>query len=380
MNLKNLFVPNWYKCRRNLYLVLIALLVFGTWMVQPARADLTNVKDTLSDSRPSTLSNHTIQFTLSAANIIQTSDTIVVTFPVGFSIGSVDYTDIDLSGSSSGEKTLASAPTASDWGAVFSGQVLTFTAPTGAGPFSAASETLTIEIGTHATADATGDQQITNPSTPGSYTFDIAANGDSPETGALVVAVIAGVTVSATIAEALTFTIAGISNTACTLGNGSATAVTTTATAVPFGSMNANTFKKGCQLLTVNTNAGDGYTMTSQENDQMTNAGSQTIPDTTCDSGTCTESTGGAWTTASANHGLGHTCFGLNCVAGYSSGANYRQFASIADTETAQTIMSSSTPVTNATSTVVYQLSVSGSQSSGDYTNTVVYITTAQFD
>lgn len=379
MNLKKLFMPNWYKCRRNLYLFLIVLLVFGTWMVQPARADLTNVKDTLSDSRPSTASNHTISFTLSAANIIQTSDTIVVTFPVGFTIGSVDYTDIDLSGSSSGEKTLAAAATASDWGAVFSGQVLTITAPSGAGPFTSASETLTIEIGTNATYGATGDQQITNPATPGSYTIDIAANGDSPETGALVVAIISGVTVTATIAESLTFTIAGIANTACTLGN-AVTAVTTTATAVPFGDMNANTFKKGCQLLTVNTNAGDGYTMTSQENDQMTNAGGQTIPDTTCDNGSCTETTGDAWVTASANHGLGHTCFGLNCVGAYSAGTNYRQFASIADTETAQTMMSSSSPVTNATSTVVYQLSVSGSQPSGNYTNTVVYITTAQFD
>lgn len=371
-------MPNWYKCRRNLYLVLVLVLLFTTWMVQPARADLTNVKDTLSDSRPSLGANHTIQFTLSGANNISTSDTIVVTFPAGFTIGSVDYTDIDLSGSSASEQTLAASATASDWGAVFSGQVLTLTAPSGAGPFIAGGETVTIEIGTNATAGATGDQQIQNP-TAASYTISIAANGDSAETGALVVAIISGVTVSATIAESLTFSITGVSNTACTLGN-AVTAVTTTATAVPFASMNANTFKKGCQILTVNTNAGDGYTMTSQETDQLTNAGSQTIPDTTCDTGTCTESTAAAWATATANHGLGHTCFGLDCVGAYSSGTNYRQFASIADTETAQTIMSSSTPVTNSTSTVVYQLSVSGSQSSGDYSNTVVYITTAQFD
>lgn len=378
MNAKKLFMPNWYKCRRNLYLVLIGLLVFGAWMVQPARADLTNVKDTLSDSRPSTGSNHTIQFTLSGANNIQANDNIVVTFPSGFTIGSVDYTDIDLDGSGSPEATLAAAPSATDWGAVFSGQVLTLTAPSGAGPWIGGGETVTIEIGTNATTGSTGDQQITNPSA-GSYTIDISANGDSPETGALVVAIIAGVTVSATIAESLTFTIAGVANTACTQGN-SVTAVTTTATTVPFGAMTANTFKKGCQLLTVNTNAGDGYITTSQETDQLTNAGSQTIPDTTCDTGTCTESTAAAWVTPSANHGFGHTCYGLPCVLAYSSGTNYRQFASIADSETAQTLMSSSTPVTNSTSTVVYQLSVSGSQASGDYTNTVVYITTAQFD
>lgn len=379
MNVKKLFMPNWYKCRRNLYLVLVGLLIFGTWMVRPVRADLTNVKDTLSDSRPSIGSNHTIQFALSGGNPIKENDTIIVTFPSGFTIGSVDYTDIDLAGSGAGEQTLAATPSASSWGAVFSGQVLTLTAPSNAATWIGGGETVTIEIGTNATAGTTGDQQITNPSSAGSYTIDISANGDSPETGALVVAIIAGVTVSATVAESLTFTIAGVANTNCTQGN-SVTAVTTTATTVPFGAMTANTFKKGCQLLTVNTNAGDGYITTSQETDQLTNAGSQTIPDTTCDTGSCTESTAAAWVTPSANHGFGHTCHGLPCVGAYSSGTNYRQFASIADSETAQTLMSSSTPVTNSTSTVVYQLSVSGSQASGDYTNTVVYITTAQFD
>lgn len=380
MNLKKLFMPNWYKCRRNLYLFLIVLLVFGTWMVQPARADLTNVKDTLSDSRPSTVSNHTISFDLSDNNDIEVNDTIVITFPVGFDLTSIDYEDIDLFGSDgSGDQTLAAAAAAGVWGVQVSGQVITFSSPSSGGTLPQGGATITIEIGTNATFGSTGSGQITNPATPGSYTIDIAANGADPDTGALVVAIISGVTVTATIAESLTFTIAGIANTACTLGN-AVTAVTTTATAVPFGDMNANTFKKGCQLLTVNTNAGDGYTMTSQENDQMTNAGLQTIPDTTCDNGLCTETTGAVWATASANHGLGHTCFGVNCVGAYSAGSNYRQFASIADTETAQTMMSSSSPVTNATSTVVYQLSVSGSQPSGNYTNTVVYITTAQFD
>ncbi len=374
------FMPEKYMIRKSLYFLIVLLLVFSTWMVRPARASLTDVKDTLSDSRPSPVaSNHTIQFTLSGANNIQVNDTIVITFPSGFNIGSVDYTDIDLSASSAGEQTLAASQGASDWGAAFAGQVLTFTAPSSGGPFIGGSETVTIEIGTNATAGATGDAQITNHATPASYSISIAANGDAAETGATVIAIISGVTVSASITESLTFTIAGVNSPSCTQGN-AVTAVTTTATTVPFDAMTSNTFKKGCQLLTVNTNANDGYSLTSQENDQLTSAGSATIPDTTCDTGSCTESTGAAWSTASANHGLGHSCFGVNCVVAYSSGTNYRQFASIADTETAQVMMSSSSPVTNATSTVVYQLSVSGSQASGNYSNTVVYIATAQFD
>jgi hypothetical protein len=316
---------------------------------------------------------------LAAANNIVENDTIAITFPAGFNMGSVDYTDVDLSASSAGEQTIAgAAPNTTQWGAAVSGQVLTFTSPSNASTYIGGGETVTIEIGTNATAGVTGDQQITNP-TAASYTISIAANGASPDTGALVVAIISGVTVSATIAESLTFAIAAVNDTLCTLG-GTATAVTTTAATVPFGTMNANSFKKGCQTLTLNTNAGNGYSLTSQETDQLTNAGSQIISDTTCDTGTCTESTSAAWATATANHGLGHTCSGLDCAATYSSASNFRQFASIADTETAVQMMSSSSPVTNSTSTVVYKLSVSGSQSSGDYSNVVVYIATAQFD
>lgn len=376
--MKKIFMPAWYKCRPGLYLSLIITMTFATFIL-PARADLTNVKDTLSDSRPSIGANHTIVFTLSATNNIVENDTIAITFPAGFDLTSVVYTDVDLSSSSMGEQTIVgAAPNTTQWGAVVSGQVLTFTAPSNAATYIGGGETVTIEIGTNATAGSTGTNQIVNP-TAASYTINITAAGASSETGALVVAIISGVTVTATIAESLTFAIAGVNDTLCTLG-GTATAVTTTAATVPFGLMNANAFKKGCQTFTLNTNAGDGYSLTSQETDQLTNAGSQTIPDTTCDTGTCTESTAAAWATASANHGLGHTCNGLDCIGAYSSGSDFRQFASIADAETAVQMMSSSSPVTNSTSTVVYKISTSGSQPSGDYSNVVVYIATAQFD
>ena len=92
-------------------------MTFATFVL-PARADLTNVKDTLSDSRPSIGANHTIVFTLSAGNHINENDTIAVTFPAGFNPGSVDYTDIDLSASSAGEQSLGATASSTGWGAV----------------------------------------------------------------------------------------------------------------------------------------------------------------------------------------------------------------------------------------------------------------------
>lgn len=366
------------KCRKGFLLTLVFLLLFTVWSL-PAKADLSNVKDTVSDSRPSVDANHTIVFKLSAANPIEENDTITITFAANFDLATngVAFGDMDLSGSSSGDQALAAVASSTGWGADVAGQVVTFTAPTAVDTYLGASETITVEIGINATYGTAGANQITNP-TAAVYNIDITAAGDSSETGRAKVAIISGVTVSATVDESLTFTIAAVDSVDCTDG-GSATAVTSTATTVPFSTLSANTFKKACQILTVDTNAGDGYTMTSQETDQLTNAGADTIPDTTCDSGSCDETTGGAWGTAT-NNGFGHTCLGFDCVAAYSSGTNFRQFASIADTETAVQIRSSSTPVTNSISTIVYKISVSGSQESGDYSNTVVYIATAQFD
>jgi hypothetical protein len=151
--------------------------------------------------------------------------------------------------------------------------------------------------------------------------------------------------------------------------------VTSTATSVPFGTISPNAFYQGCQDLIVSTNAGNGYSVTVQESSVMrTVDGRLSIPDTTCDGGTCSESAGAAWTNATKN-GLGHTCFNqLNhdCNASYSSGTNFRQAANLAAGETAQSVMSSSTAAT-ATGRVKYRLSTSAAQSAGIYTTIISY-------
>ena len=96
-------------------------------------AALTDLSDTMSRLKVSEGSDHTIKFT-TPTGAGDTTDTITVTIPTGFAIGSVDYTDIDLShGVTTGyetEETLAASASATEWGASFSGQVLTLTHPT----------------------------------------------------------------------------------------------------------------------------------------------------------------------------------------------------------------------------------------------------------
>jgi hypothetical protein len=152
-------------------------------------------------------------------------------------------------------------------------------------------------------------------------------------------------------------------------------AIATTATSVPFGIISPNTFYQGCQDLIVSTNAGNGYSVTVQESSAMrTVDGRFSIPDTTCDGGTCSESTAAAWANATKN-GFGHTCFNQSmhdCNAAYSSGTNFRQFANIAGGETAQAVMSSSTAAT-ATGRVKYRLSAGSGQVAGTYTTIITY-------
>ena len=110
-------------------------------------------------------------------------------------------------------------------------------------------------------------------------------------------------------------------------------AIATTATSIPFGSINSNTFYQGCQDLTVSTNALGGYSLTVQEKYAMqTVNGLYSIPDTTCDAANfCSVATATTWMTPT-NYGLGHTCVnvsGSDCNASFLNGAKFKPLPNI---------------------------------------------------
>ncbi|PIW06847.1 hypothetical protein COW38_04085, partial [Candidatus Collierbacteria bacterium CG17_big_fil_post_rev_8_21_14_2_50_45_7] len=84
---------------------------------------------------------------------------------------------------------------------------------------------------------------------------------------------------------------------------GVSTSVTTTAVAVPFGTMALNTFKNAAHLLTVSTNGTAGYVVTTSENDQLGKDGGTTpnILDSLGNGGAMTESASAEWTTTTIN-------------------------------------------------------------------------------
>lgn len=206
--------------------------------------------------------------------------------------------------------------------------------------------------------------------------------------------VIESVRVSATVDPTITFSIAGVASGANPCGTGATNQTdvdTSTGTnaplAVPFGTLGLNTFKDAAHLLTVSTNATNGYTVTAQENDQLGKNGGTTpfIPDADGDNATADETTSDTWDTATGNPGFGYT---LKSVSGAtvpftSTGANFntRRFPSVADPDSplVATIMSSTTVSNSHTANVCYRISVDATQAAGDYENQITYTATASF-
>jgi hypothetical protein len=207
-------------------LVACAVVLFSVGIYNIAQAaNLTLVSNTLSDSDVSVTSSHTIAFTVPTGSTVAAADTIAVTFPTGFTdVGSVSALAVTVDGS-------ADAATAIS----VTGQEVSF-----AGIDATAGQEVIVVV---------ADGIVTNPTTIGSYEFEIdTGNGDSGKTR---VAIIDNVLVTAIVETTFDFTITGLGTT--TDVNGEATTGSTTATEIPFGVLEAGTAETLGQALTVTT-------------------------------------------------------------------------------------------------------------------------------
>lgn len=245
----------------------ISLLLWGTGLPTFFRlaeaSSVTSASDTLSNSAPSQVSNHTISFTSPSG--LLAGATITLTFPAGFTIpGALDFTDIDITASGS-EQTLAASNGSGIWGVSTSSQTLTLTSPSNVGQ--ASNTPFVIEIGTNATAGATGDQQITNPSATTSYGINIG--GTMSDSGQVRVAIINEVVVSASVDTSLTFTVTGVAASSTVNSSPTTTSTTTSSTALAFGSLAVGVSKTLAQDLSVSTNATNGFVVTVQQSGNL---------------------------------------------------------------------------------------------------------------
>lgn len=170
--------------------------------------------DTLSDSRPSATSNHTVSFKTNTAiygSSVSGSSTVTLTFPSSFTFpATFDCGDVDAATSSQFNFNYpACAATATAWGFSATGSVITLVPPSDTATHVATGTQITIKIGSNATVGQTGIHWITNPSTGGTYT--VSVGGSFGGLGNMLVSIQAGFTVQAQVAESLSVSVAGAS-------------------------------------------------------------------------------------------------------------------------------------------------------------------------
>jgi hypothetical protein len=342
-------------------------------------ANLTYVKDTLSDSAPSSASDHEIQF-LSPTGV-GNSETITVTFPSSFTgTSSIVVGDIDFEINGIDETLVAGAPGAGQWGFTWSGDTMTLTA---AGDESlAALATATIKIGEN--ADGPGVNQIGNPA--GITSYEITITAGPSDTGQTRVAIVNNVLVTANVDTTLTFTVNGTTTGVTVNGSPTTTATTTTSNTLPFETLVNNVSKTLGQDLTVATNARNGYVVTVE---QDTNLQSTTGADIDGFIDGAYTNSPSPWVAPSNNianeNTWGHWGLTTTDTTLLGAGPDFAANEWVSPSTTPRAIMAHSGPADGTTqdigrATVGYQAQITALQEAGDdYSTTLTYIATPTF-
>lgn len=387
--------------KRMLTILSITGLVLFNYVTPVLATEATSKSDLLSDSRPTVAANHTLTFTIQDS--WDASDTITVDFADTFGttgFANSDDNDFDVRDDGVDVIVVASGGCAANRIEITTvnttTDTFTFTLCSGSTAIATGSE-IEIQIGTHATESGTGDTQITNPSkVAAAGTADIltiSLGGTAGVTGDILAAIQDGVTLSATVDETLTFTVAGRTtgdcNTQVTGGNEPAAA---TATTLPFGTISSDTFYNICQSVTIGTNASGGYS-TTLESITLPTSGTDTILQGDCD-GACSITTSAPWDTAASNNGYAYcmvdntgngaeTADGTEWTAAQQCAGGSQAFKLVpnrAGPQAAQPIMASAgATASNDVSYVGYRLNIGSGQAAGTYQAVFVYNTTPTF-
>lgn len=219
----------------------------------------------------------------------------------------------------------------------------------------AANACVRIRIGTNATTGVTGNTQIINSVTPGFHAIQIAGTfGDS---GSIAINLLTNdqVLISASVAEALTFTLG--------------------ANTLPLGTLTAGATATGSHTLTLATNATSGAVVTFAGTTLATGAGPEItalLAPTVSSIGVEQFGINAMLNTAPA---VGAACAGAapiaSAVAGYST-ANQFQFVPGA-------IISAANPINLTTCTISYIANVAAITEAGAYTTSLTFTATAHF-
>ncbi len=349
----------------------IILWFAGATAFKAEAANVISFSNTLSDSEPGVVSNHTLSFVTPTGLVAGNSISIDFGTAIFGNIDSLDEGDVDLN-IAGVEKTLAASASGATWGVSAAGSVVTITSGT---DVIGTNATVTIEIGTNATTGGTGVHRILNPAV-GSY--EIIVDLEGSDTGATRVAIVNVVTVTAAVETIFNFTVTGVN--ADQGVNTATTTSTSTPTAIPFGILALDTPATAAQDLQVSTNAANGFVVTVQTDHQLLSATGADI-DGFADGAYTTSPIAWASPTKAIGNENTYGHWGLTSDdTGYFGSAEYAS-ASTTPVE----IFSHNGPVDGAEAgvgitRVGYTVEITALQEAGDdYTATLTYVATPVF-
>jgi len=186
------------------------------------------------------------------------------------------------------------------------------------------------------------------------------------------------INVTASVPSTLTFTSTAVTSGSACPNSGGTADISTTGNAVNFGIYTGGEDKLGCQLISVSTNATDGYVTTMQINRKLTNSTNDTMDSFAGSSGTAdTWAAPEVWTSPVAPNDsyFGWTTDDTSDYTQF-SGAKYAAFVA---NQTPYTVATEPGPVVNQTNYITFRLELGNNQEAGIYTANMMYITTATY-
>ncbi len=340
-------------------------------------ATVTQFSATASSSVPSASTNYSVRWT--DATQITVGQTIKISFDPGnstFDLGALANNEVTTSASPTNLSIITGA-----CGGATPNQV----SINGGISNSAGDKSVTLTAcGTVATGTKTisfTGNHVQNPSSPGSY--PVTVGGTQADSGTTLVVIINQVTVSASVATSLDFSITGLASGQTV--NGETTSTTTSATAIGFGTLASGTPVVAGQELSVTTNATYGFAVTVQEDQNLTSsAGSQIY----LFKDGLANSVPTAWATPTSVVGntltyghIGITSDDADLNSGEFTGTKYAgNFGTTTRVIFSNTGASDGTTQNIGKVRVAYKIQISALQAAGsDYTNHLVYICTPTF-
>lgn len=349
--------------RRFSYLLVAALLLaFFPIIGRVYAAPVTSLQLRLSTIKESTLADHTIEFITPTG--VSAGQTITITYPTGFALGSFNVNNYDMAMSSGAscsgfsDKTLAAAPSGTTWGVGTSGQVVTITSGTDT---ITAGRCVQIEIGSNATSGASGSTVVTNQSAAQNASdAKVLIGGTMSDSGTLAVEIVADndVTVNATVDPSITCAFTGLTTTFASLTTGAISTSDTSTT------------------ITISTNAANGVVVSVRDEGNGSSPGlyKSSAPTYLIASADATLSAGtdGYGIQGSTSGGSGAA---LSALSPYNVSSN--QVGGLL--RTATSIASGTGPMASRVLTIVHKAAVSGLANAGSYTDNITYVCTGIF-